>query len=282
MRVAARRMRTALQVYGNYLDMKKLRPFAKTLRKIGRVLGAVRDLDVFWEKTQAWLNSLPEKDRPDLEPLRLAWTQEHQANRQKMLAWLDSEAYDNFKKRFDAFLQDPEAAALPPFNAKGRPRPCRLRHVAPAILYQRLAAIQAYQAWISGPDIPLERLHHLRIDCKRFRYTLEFFRETLGTEAKELIRQIKTLQNHLGNLQDAVVALAILQDFLNYGRWGHVKKDLSPPDAPIDAPGVEKYLSYRQNELQTLVDTFPQAYQQAQQANLEGLLAGAVAAIARQ
>jgi len=277
MRVAVRRMRAALQVYGDCLNKKKLRPFAKALRNTGRVLGAVRDLDVFWEKTQAWLDALPVQDRPDLGTLKLAWEQEHQVNRKKMLAWLDGEAYSAFKNRFGAFLQDPEAAALPPFDAKGRPRPCCLQHAAPAILYQELAAIQAYQPWISGPDVPLERLHRLRIDCKRFRYTLEFFREILGPEAKTLIREIKTLQNHLGRLQDAVVASAMLQNFLSYGRWGRANKDLPSPAAPPDAPGAARYLSCRQNELQTLVDTFPQAYRQAQNANLTGLLARAIA-----
>ncbi len=59
MRVATRRMRAALQVFGDYLDEKTWAPFDKGLRRTGRVLGEVRDLDVFWEKTQHYLDTPP-------------------------------------------------------------------------------------------------------------------------------------------------------------------------------------------------------------------------------
>ena len=52
MRVATRRMRAALRLFEAFLDPEALRPFLKTLRRTGRTLGAVRDLDVFWEKTE--------------------------------------------------------------------------------------------------------------------------------------------------------------------------------------------------------------------------------------
>jgi inorganic triphosphatase YgiF len=52
MRVATRRMRAALHVFGDYLDDDTWAPFDKGLRRTGRILGEVRDLDVFWEKTQ--------------------------------------------------------------------------------------------------------------------------------------------------------------------------------------------------------------------------------------
>ncbi|MEJ2326812.1 MAG: CHAD domain-containing protein, partial [Chromatiaceae bacterium] len=58
MRVATRRMRAAFQVFGDYLDMDKMKVFLKGLRRTGRALGAVRDLDVFWEKTQHYLEKL--------------------------------------------------------------------------------------------------------------------------------------------------------------------------------------------------------------------------------
>jgi CHAD domain-containing protein len=126
-----------------------------------------------------------------------------------------------------------------------------------------LASVRAYEEWVTIPDPPLTRLHALRIACKRLRYTLEFFEEVLGPDTKALIKEIVTLQDHLGDLQDAVVASGILRDFLTYGTWGHDAVDEPPPDqeAPIVAPGVAEYLAAKQLELQHLLDTFPKAWQ---------------------
>ncbi len=102
----------------------------------------------------------------------------------------------------------------------GEPRPYRVRHVAPLVIYERLAAVRAYDEWVSIPNPPLERLHALRIACKRLRYTLEFFREVLGPDTRSLIKEIVTMQDHLGDLQDAVVASDILKRLSGAGERG--------------------------------------------------------------
>ena len=60
MRVATRRMRSAFGVFSPYFDPDALQPFFKGLRRTGRALGGVRDLDVFMEKAQRYRNMLPE------------------------------------------------------------------------------------------------------------------------------------------------------------------------------------------------------------------------------
>ncbi|MEA3340429.1 MAG: CHAD domain-containing protein [Chloroflexota bacterium] len=280
MRVATRRMRAAFRVFGAHLDMKQLKPIVKDLRRTGRALGAVRDLDVFWEKTERYLDALPPEQHGDLSPLREVWEAEREQARERMLAHLDSERYAQFKKRFEEFLEHPDAAALPVFSKKGEPLPNQLRHVAPVIVYQRMASVQAYDEWVSGPDVPLERLHRLRIAAKRLRYTLEFFREVLGPEAKGLIKEMKNLQDHLGDLQDAVVASNLLRDFLTWGTWGHAqdgKKMPALPSEPIIAPGVAAYLAARQSEIQCLLDTFPQVWAYFQSHDFNRLVALTVA-----
>jgi CHAD domain-containing protein len=278
MRVATRRMRAAFQVFGDYLDMGKMKAFFKGLRRTGRTLGAVRDLDVFWEKTQHYLEMLPPERQNDLEPLRVVWEAEREQDRAKMVTYLDGERYVQFKERFGEFLQTPGAGALPPFSEAGEPLPNRLRHVVPVLVYQRLAVVRAYDEWVTGENVPLERLHQLRIASKGLRYTLEYFQEVLGPEAKEAIKEIKGLQDHLGDLQDAVVASNLLRDFLTWGTWGHAqtKRGTPPPTEPIVAPGVAAYLAARQIELQQLVGTFSQVWERIQSADFGQLVAAAL------
>jgi len=282
MRVATRRMRAAFRVFGDYLDMAQMRPFIKGLRRTGRTLGAVRDLDVFWEKTQRYLDGLPPSQQGGLDPLRAVWEAERERARGRMLVHLDSDRYVRFRERFGEFLQTPSAGALPVLSENGEPVPHRLRHVVPVTIHQRLAAVRAYDEWVTGPDVPLERLHRLRIAAKGLRYAVEYFEEVLGPEAKDLIQEMKALQDHLGDLQDGVVASNLLRDFLTWGTWGHAQaegRDLSLPTETIVAPGVAAYLTARQTELQHLLNTFPQAWAQIRSPEFNQLVTGALATL---
>ena len=280
MRVATRRMRAALDVFGDYLDLDHMSPFIKGLRRTGRALGRVRDLDVFWEKTQRYLDTLPPERQSELDPLRVVWDAERKGARKRMLTYLDSDRYQRFKEGFGEFLQAPGAGALPVLSQQGEPLPHRLRHVVPVAIYQRLAAVRAYDEWMTGPDVPLERLHQLRIAAKGLRYTVEYFQEVLEPEAKALINEVKALQNHLGDLQDAVVASNLLRDFLTWGTWGEAqgkKKRTARLGESIIAPGVAAYLTARQTELQHLVETFPQVWTRFQDPEFSQLVASIVA-----
>ncbi|MFQ5575639.1 MAG: CHAD domain-containing protein [Anaerolineae bacterium] len=278
MRVATRRMRAALRVFGDYLDAKQVRPFRKGLRRTGRALGLVRDLDVFWEKTQQFLNDHPVEPQPDLRPLEEAWAAQHAAHRTTMLAYLDGPRYSKFKTKFTTFLRRPGAGARPVLAKNGTPRPHRLRHTMPVILRRHWAAVQAYDEWIAGPDASAACLHRLRIECKQFRYALEFFQSALGPEAKDMIRHIKVIQNHLGALQDAVVAVELVRNFLRRGTFEQTKPkgDASPPPPP-DAPGVEAYLAARLAEQQRLQNTFPETWQAFKAIGFNTLLAAVLA-----
>jgi CHAD domain-containing protein len=115
-------------------------------------------------------------------------------------------------------------------------------------------------------------LHALRIECKRLRYTLEFFEEVLGAEAKEVIAEVVQLQDHLGNLNDADVANALLSDFLFASRSG-------TPSERLIAPGVVAYLAVKQRELQTLIETFPQIWERFNRPEVRHWLASAIAVL---
>jgi len=57
----------------------------------------VRDLDVFMEKAQKYLDSLPPDTPHNLDALLHAWQSQREQARTKMLAYLDSKEYQIFK-----------------------------------------------------------------------------------------------------------------------------------------------------------------------------------------
>ena len=116
---------------------------------------------------------------------------------------------------------------------------------------------------MTGPGVPLTRLHQLRIAGKYLRYTLEFFSEVLGSGSKLVIHNVKSLQDHLGDLQDAVVTSSILRDFLAGRGWGRQagKQAKAQGSDLIIAPGVANYMAFKQVELARLVETFPEAWE---------------------
>jgi CHAD domain-containing protein len=250
MRVATRRMRSAFRVFSPYFDPDVLRPFLKGLRRTGRALGSVRDLDVFMEKAQGYLDGLPEEERSCLDPLLTNWREQREAARTQMLEYLDGKKYQRFVRDFGQFLLTEGAGALP--VPADKPLPHRVCQLVPTLIYDRYQVVRGYETVIEGA--PIETLHALRIDCKRLRYSLEFFREVLGPEAEDVIKEVVTIQDHLGNLHDADVACGLLVGFLD--EWARAEQR-----ERINVSGVTSYLVAKQNELRELIESFPEAWQ---------------------
>ncbi len=277
MRVATRRMRAAFRVFGPYYKPKAVAAYGKGLKRTGRALGPVRDLDVFRAKTHAYLSTLPESQQGDLNRFLAVLQAHRESARQIMNAYLDSARYARFRERFGQFVETQGMGTWSVLLKGGEPRPHRVRHVAPMIIYQRLATVRAYDEWVSIPDPPPERLHALRIACKRLRYTLEFFREVLGPDTGALIKSIVTIQDHLGNLQDGIVARALLEDFLDRGTWGSNTGPGEQITTPADVHGVQAYLAARQHEMEHLLETFPEVWQPVHEREFSQKIAQAVA-----
>ena len=253
MRVATRRLRAAFEVFADAFDPKQLKKHLKGLRATGRALGRVRDLDVFREKAQKYLEEHPEEG-PGLEPLLQSWQAQREKARLEMLAYLDSKEYLYFKEAFNVFIHTPGAGVIS--LPGGNPVPAQVSELAPILIYERMASVRAYQAVL--PGAPIEQLHALRIEFKKLRYTVEYFKDVLGPLSKELISEFKSLQDHLGDLVDAQVAIQILQEFLK----GEKEKGLAPEDVfQAEAEAVNAYLAYRQAEFTHLLETFPEAWE---------------------
>ena len=270
MRVATRRMRAAFEVFRDAFEPKAVKSHLKGLRATGRALGRVRDLDVFIEKAQHYLDTLPQEQRSGLEPLLVLWENERQNDREKMLEHLNSEDYANFKRKFLKFVSTPGAGTRPVFETS----PHLVQHIVPVLIYTRLAAVRAYGPILESATIA--QLHSLRIEFKKLRYTLEFFREVLGEETGELIEEIKNLQDHLGDLNDADVACSILRKFLDQWESRQVYRPISERENPEP---VVAYLANKHAERYFLTTTFQDVWLGFDQPGMRAKLASAVAVL---
>ena len=189
-----------------------------------------------------------------MQPLLDAWEQERQAARSRLVAYLDSPEYREFTEQFLVFLTTPGAGARP--IPEALPVAPQVREIAPVLIHTRLAAVRLYAAVLSNATV--EKLHALRIECKKLRYTVEFFREVLGREAKAVVNDLKDLQDHLGDLNDAQVATRVLNDFLAV--WD-ARQAALPLTERQNPESIVAYLAYCHAERHRLITTFHDMWQ---------------------
>lgn len=272
MRVATRRMRTAYDVFGIALKPKVVKKQLKGLRATGRTLGRVRDMDVLIDKLVAYLNEQPLVAQEDLEPLLASWRNERESGRQVLMTYLDSSEYIAFKNEFNYFVQTP-GYGLRKFS-DSVVSPNRVLEIVPALIYTRLGTVRAYDSILQNASDT--QLHALRIEVKRLRYAIEYFKEVLGKESSQVIQELKRIQDHLGDFHDAVVACGLVTDFLN--NWE--KNQLSRPLIERENPEqIVKYLAYLHAERHRLLVTMPEVWQIFNGPNFRENLAKAVAVL---
>jgi CHAD domain-containing protein len=253
MRVATRRMRSAFDIFGPAFNPKIMKRSQKGLRSIGRVLGQVRDMDVILENGLIYQGKLEEKDRPGLDPLLIAWKQIIDAKRAKLIKHLQSEEYRRFKKDFNRFLQ--VSMGYQDSIDQGNGMISRIRDTVPVLIYSRYAAVRAFAALL--PTASVNQLHALRIEFKKFRYTLEYFREILGESTIKAINEVKQYQDHLGELHDADVTCQLVSDFLKNWEEYQIR---TPIQERMNPEPIVSYLAYMHAERYRLMINFPELW----------------------
>jgi CHAD domain-containing protein len=98
----------------------------------------------------------------------------------------------------------------------------------------------------------------------------------MGPEVEAVIKEIKAMQDHLGDLNDAEVAIGLLSEFL--GDWDAAQANV-PLSQRRSAEGVVTYLAARHAEKHRLLTTFPEAWARLNREEVRRWMALAVAAL---
>jgi CHAD domain-containing protein len=214
MRVAIRRARAAIQLCRNVIAPKTLAPYDKGFRRIGRALGAVRDLDVALANLRAFRRSQPENQRKGIKLLRSELRNRRKHAHADLIALLDSKKHRKFIEEFTTFCITSVGNEAADNIASYEVAPTQVRHTIPSLILAAFEAMRAYESVFAQHERPpLESFHATRIRAKYLRYLLEFSQHLLGNEGERLITQIRELQDHLGELNDAHVEEERLQQW---------------------------------------------------------------------
>lgn len=210
LRVALRRMRSALRLFRPAIPTEITRPWALEMRDLARTLGPARDLDVFLDEGLGVVSGrLPLSGEEKLRDLAEQRRTEAYVTVQHML---DSERYAGFKRGLADWLIT-EGWTRGPLTEKHRQRLTRnvSRFARKRLNKQLQRVIQRGVAAADGEST--EQLHELRIECKKLRYAGEFF-APLFDGMDDFIDQLKELQDLLGVINDVAVTRELLAQLI--------------------------------------------------------------------
>jgi len=208
MRVATRRMRSALQAYGKVVDRSATRALTDELKWLAGVLGDARDLEVLHARFTQAVDELPDElvVGPVQARLTRYFARRETEARTALVAALDSDRYLALLAAIDQLLDDPPLTRL----ARGQGR-----RELPALVgraHRRVAGHVAVADGLAAGEERDTQWHEARKASKRLRYAAEAAAPVLGKPADRLVKQVKQVQELLGDHQDAVVARPVLRE----------------------------------------------------------------------
>ena len=208
MRVAARRMRGALQSFGDVLDHDRTADLVGELRWMAGELAPARDVEVMAARFAEVLDQLPagldaDAVRVAIESaLRVRADQAHDA----VTAALSSSRYLQLHRGIAEVLEHPPLTR----RARRRAGPVLAAGIRRGLvrLEKRMRTVER-----SAPGNARElALHDARKAAKRLRYASEVTTPALGKSVIRLQKRLRLVTVVLGDHQDAVVARAVLRE----------------------------------------------------------------------
>lgn len=212
MRVATRRMRAVLPIFGQYLEPKHTDNWIKAFRGITKALGIARDLDVQLEKLEKTLETASPENKPGIERLILRWTQRRDKAQEPVIR-----AVDKFLKSGIVQQVAGITAPLVFFSNQIDLHDEKLVKLGVTHIRQELSEMLKYDRDIQDPEKVTE-LHQMRIQAKRLRYSMETFAPVFPNELSSQLKLMKQIQDLVGETHDADVWLMELPKFLEEER----------------------------------------------------------------
>jgi CHAD domain-containing protein len=199
-RVAVRRLRSDLRTFSPFVERDWANNLRGELRWLGAELGIVRDLEVMRDRLRDHARMLPPAEGETARRVVRRLDADREGARRDLLEILGEPRYAKLRHALDRGSSRP----LYDDRAREEARPA----LAP-VVRERWQKLRSDVKEL-GEHPPDEALHAVRIRAKRARYAAEAVVPAFGKAASRFADGIATVQDALGEHQDAVVAVAWL------------------------------------------------------------------------
>ncbi len=201
-RVACRRLRAGLRMARHGLDPQRYATWRKQIRRLAKRLGDARDKDV---QIDFLCGVLCENRDKDVVPGIARMMVGVQRRREQIHPAVVS-AVDRFRESGVAedLLEAMKAALVSPETEHEPAGSPEVFDQTKAHILKRLEAFLSHEESLADP-LAQDRHHEMRIDAKRFRYTLEVCRAAYQGRLDGYLGTIKRIQTLLGDIHDCDV-----------------------------------------------------------------------------
>ncbi len=239
-RIALRRKRSLLSLYHKILPAQQADHFRAEFKWLTLATGQVRDNDVYLLEADNFRAMLPARLHPGLNCFFQGLSELRKREFKLMRRRFKSPRAAKLLKDWQVFLE----GQLPEMHTSNGKR--LGRQFAARVLKKRYKKILEAGA-ACGPQSPDRTLHALRIEAKKLRYLLEFFRSLFPvSEVDLLVKHLKRLQNNLGEFNDLSVQQTMLGSYQSPVKTDNLEQMLS---VAASLGGLITHLADRQNQV---------------------------------
>lgn len=214
MRVASRRLRECFRLFDCFYAPGKLRKTAAAVKKVTRILGITREMDVNVGLLRAYKPRRAEWLKACHEYLLEIYEFERARRRKGMLKGFDKLDLKSLESKLIPFVQTAWNGASAPSLPLDSLQADTLKQFldnAARVLQEKAIPIRAFAAVDSSAKTNDEDLHRLRIDVKRCRYCLEILNPLYTRRFDKGVELARGLQDILGKIHDYGVLIEQLK-----------------------------------------------------------------------
>lgn len=252
MRVASRRLSTALALFRDCYPDKRMRLWQKDIRQATRMLGRARDLDIQTASVKGYLKGLSETaKRPGVRRLLLRIVQRRQRAQKKLQVVMDEldrhqipiaiDAKSQALKKIKTGRLPQDISDLPTFACKA---------IIPV-----LDKFLEFDPFVDQVEA-VEELHAMRLAAKSLRYTLECFTSLYNDELGEFLSIMRKTQEHLGIIHDCDIWESSKEQFIEDECQRTIKYFGSNRSMRCLMPGLVGFFEYQRAQRNEYYNAF--------------------------